>query len=288
MRQVEAIRIDQTNRIEATQQILAGSSNLQGRPLNEGVFLAQLSLRAELLNCAFQDAVAELITAHAATDHAIATAAAATCISPEALLECDRRSQERNRTQLHDLKSSNQWRKENSNFDKLSNALSADNCGIASLNLAPVLVECQFANDIDIVEIHPAPIKSLRRMREKLSEYLLPGPKGTWPLAANILDPVRLSLVTNGPSHLLQVVQWFLETPGNAGLTVCRLKNMFALPRGLVPDGYRDIKLFILFSGPNDLKLIGEVQVHDREMYKLKQRMHYLYRIKRAHGPESI
>jgi hypothetical protein len=29
-------------------------------------------------------------------------------------------------------------------------------------------------------------------------------------------------------------------------------------------------------------------QVHDRELYELKRRMHRLYRITRAHAPEAI
>ena len=38
--------------------------------------------------------------------------------------------------------------------------------------------------------MHPAPAKAVARMREKLREYAPPHPKGVWPLAANILDPV--------------------------------------------------------------------------------------------------
>ena len=170
MIQVEAIRVDDTNRKEANQQILALSSDFPMHPLNEGIFLAQLSLRAELLNHAFQNAVAGLITAHASTDQAIAAAAAASCTWPEPSFE--RRSQER-RTPV--LKG---WRQEDSSFSKLGPInhmnFSTDGCNVTSVDLAPILFECQFSHDIDVVEIHPAPIKSLRRMQEKLSEYLLP------------------------------------------------------------------------------------------------------------------
>ena len=41
------------------------------------------------------------------------------------------------------------------------------------------------------------------RMREKLSEYAAEG--APWPLAASILDPVRLSIVCEGPAQILEV-----------------------------------------------------------------------------------
>jgi len=71
-------------------------------------------------------------------------------------------------------------------------------------------------------------------------------------------------------------------------LQVCRIKNGFALPRAEVSDGYRDVKLFLLFTGPGGLRIVGEVQVHDRDLFDLKQRMHRLYRIKRAQAPDLI
>ena len=40
-------------------------------------------------------------------------------------------------------------------------------------------------------------------MREKLSEYAAEG--APWPLAASILDPVRLSIVCEGPAQILEV-----------------------------------------------------------------------------------
>ena len=35
--------------------------------------------------------------------------------------------------------------------------------------------------------------------------YAPPHPKATWPLSANILDPVRASVVCSGPSQIIQV-----------------------------------------------------------------------------------
>ncbi len=51
-------------------------------------------------------------------------------------------------------------------------------------------------------QVHQAGIKSISRMREKLAEYAEEG--GAWPYAAAILDPVRLSIVVDGPSQIVQ------------------------------------------------------------------------------------
>jgi hypothetical protein len=95
------------------------------------------------------------------------------------------------------------------------------------------------------------------------SRYAPPHPAAVWPLCANILDPVRLSLVVEGPARLLDVAMLFTgaEDDCTTGLPVLRVKNLFALSRSEVPDGYRDIKLFVAFTGSNGLGIIGEIQV---------------------------
>ena len=40
-----------------------------------------------------------------------------------------------------------------------------------------------------------------------------------------------------------------------------------------VPDGYRDVQLSVIFRGPGDLRIIGEVQIHDAELHSLKQKV---------------
>ena len=40
-----------------------------------------------------------------------------------------------------------------------------------------------------------------------------------------------------------------------------RVKNGFALGRNDVADGYRDLKLFVVFDDPAGLGIIGEIQV---------------------------
>jgi hypothetical protein len=52
---------------------------------------------------------------------------------------------------------------------------------------------CRFTDDsVGEVVVHSAPPKTAARMLTKLLEYAPPHPKSRWPLAANILDPVRL------------------------------------------------------------------------------------------------
>jgi hypothetical protein len=127
------------------------------------------------------------------------------------------------------------------------------------------------------------------RMREKLQKYMPPNPRSKWPLSANILDPVRLAIVCDGAKHVLQVVRWFLMAQASTGLTVCRVKNKFLVPEREVPDGYRDIALNIIFTEPQSgLKVIGEIQVHDRTLHEIKLKMHKLYKVKRASNPSSV
>ena len=65
---------------------------------------------------------------------------------------------------------------------------------------------CHFAEGPDFVAVHNGPVKGLARMREKLLEYAREGDAwADWPLTANILDPIRTTIVCNGPSQILQV-----------------------------------------------------------------------------------
>ncbi len=66
-------------------------------------------------------------------------------------------------------------------------------------------------------------------MREKLSEYAAEG--AAWPLTASILDPVRLSVICDGPQQILEVVSMTAQT-GKIGCTkhfdwtrTCRLSK---------------------------------------------------------------
>jgi hypothetical protein len=66
---------------------------------------------------------------------------------------------------------------------------------------------CHFEEGPGFVAIHSAPVKAINRMREKILDYSQQGNLWAgWPLTANILDPVRASIVCNGPSQILQVM----------------------------------------------------------------------------------
>lgn len=54
-------------------------------------------------------------------------------------------------------------------------------------------------------ELVCANVKRPDRMREKLARYEPPYPGSQWPLTAHITDPVRLSVVCQGPSDVMQV-----------------------------------------------------------------------------------
>ena len=51
---------------------------------------------------------------------------------------------------------------------------------------------------------------------------------------------------------------------------------------------YRDLAIHVLFEGSNNLNIIGEVQMHVRDFWCLKNHMHKLYKIKRAETPDAV
>jgi hypothetical protein len=112
-----------------------------------------------------------------------------------------------------------------------------------------------------LVEVVPAPIKSLARMQEKLHEYA--GVGAHWPLAANILDPVRAAVVCAGALQVLEALNWFASPAAKAaGLEVCKVKNKFAQSAAEVQGGYRAVMVCLVYSDPESgLRIIGEVQV---------------------------
>ncbi len=96
------------------------------------------------------------------------------------------------------------------------------------------------------VEVFSAPVKTIDRMREKVFEYATESNGGGWPLCANILDPVRSSVVCSGPAQILEVFKWFAgsnpsmmsdfqEVAQSRGtvrlMPFSRVKNKFAFPK---------------------------------------------------------
>ena len=58
-----------------------------------------------------------------------------------------------------------------------------------------------------VEELNSTKLKALKRMREKVLEYSESAGEGAkWPLCANILDPVRASVVCSGPAEILDVL----------------------------------------------------------------------------------
>jgi hypothetical protein len=110
-----------------------------------------------------------------------------------------------------------------------------------------VAAECVFVGrGRSRVEVYPAPVKTVKRMREKVLEYAGSAGEGAkWPLCANILDPVRASVVCSGPAEILEVLDWFLGRGERAAavgerprlLPVCRIKNKFAFSKDEIVGG---------------------------------------------------
>ncbi len=72
-------------------------------------------------------------------------------------------------------------------------------------------MQCGFAEGLAPVKLQAAPRKRIERMRDKIRKYSADSspsaPAAGWPTAARILDPVRASIVCEGASQMLQVVQ---------------------------------------------------------------------------------
>lgn len=181
---------------------------------------------------------------------------------------------------------------------KLSIGDSADVCSsnLSSSRVANfVRLSCRFNDGPASVDIYSAPVKTITRMREKILEYAKEsklGDNSDWPLCANILDPVRASIVCSGPSQILQIYRWFaddssLQASDVTQMTVCRIKNKFAFAKEELIGGcviiycssfnrskkfsiyifwtcrYRDLLFCVVFTGPYGLRIIGEVQVNN-------------------------
>lgn len=151
------------------------------------------------------------------------------------------------------------------------------------------------------VDFHSAPVKTKARMREKVKGYWQEAAANKHhrdhdqdehhdrakhhqlPLAGNIMDPIRSTVVCDGPAEMLEVVEWLVGAgAADCGLTVVRVKNKFAAADASEHDGYRDLMVSVRYAGSLNLNIIGEIQVHDRRLHALKLQMHKLYKVKRA------
>ena len=239
--QVRAIVIYDESRIEATFESSKMETEAAPCFLDEDVFISQLHRRAKLLDAEFHAHLACMVNQHATQQSA-----------GSFLQALDQRS----------------WFKPFAASSLFPFARDKDS--------EVRLVACDFQDAVGVVEVVSAPVKTAARMREKLMEYA--GSEHGWPLSANILDPVRASIVCEGPSQILQVLGWFVgsESAGQhcggpgGGFSVVRVKNKFAFPASELVGGYRDLMVCVLFEGSCGLRIIGEVQIQDRILHSLK------------------
>ncbi|EKX31913.1 hypothetical protein GUITHDRAFT_121912 [Guillardia theta CCMP2712] len=145
-----------------------------------------------------------------------------------------------------------------------------------------VHLTCAFSDGVSSVDLFPGRIKTRERMHDKLSKYTNEAYKCSWPYCARILDPIRVSVVCEGPQYLLEVYRWF--SAPDTGMPICRVKNKF--DPGYLSDGYRDLTLCVVFTDDLGLRIIAEIQLHDKRIHDLKLKMHRLYKVKRADTPD--
>jgi hypothetical protein len=80
---------------------------------------------------------------------------------------------------------------------------------------------------------------------------------------------------------MLEVLKWFSgKDSETAGLPVVRMKNKFGSLREDVPDGYRDLKLFVAYTSPTGLGIVGEIQAR---VETFVDSLLYFYQFKMRH-----
>ena len=70
-----------------------------------------------------------------------------------------------------------------------------------------------------------------------------------------------------------------------------RVKNKFSQADADVSEGFNglDVSLNVVFEeARSGLKIIGEIQLHDKQILQVKSRIHKLYKIKRSEDPSMI
>jgi len=159
-----------------------------------------------------------------------------------------------------------------------------------------------------VERVHSASVKTAARMKEKLMSYAAPSngnapspPQASdatktnemkthhdHPLTANILDPIRCTVVCKGAKEILEHARWLIEEGEELGLPVVRVKNKFSMENSDEYDGYRDMMLCVLYTNSVGLSIVCEIQLHDARLHQLKLQMHKLYKVKRATAAACI
>lgn len=135
-------------------------------------------------------------------------------------------------------------------------------------------------------EVYAGPIKSKHRMLDLVEQRGRDGPvvalEGL-PFAADILDPVRASVVCQSPQDILQLAEWLVHTGESNRMAVVKVRNRFAA--GDVDrkeGGNPQLTLHVLFTSSSGLSIIGEIQLHDPVLHSLNVKMHRLETVQRA------
>ena len=227
--QVRAITVSAEAREEANQD----STYLQRCPstlLDEEVFIAQLFRRAKLLNNSFFEKILQILWSHAVPDHAKASP---TCLNADPSLHSERNLD----SALRDKAESSTIQADAVTVSTVFAALDGNSTMQQYFQLTPLLdpaylfrtnsstlsnvdrsteissnenlrlevITCRLHERLMTLELHAAPVKTVSRMRQKLVEYS--SENYSWPLAANILDPIRCSIVCDSPREMLEVVR---------------------------------------------------------------------------------
>uniref|UniRef100_A0A7S4P8H4 Receptor ligand binding region domain-containing protein n=1 Tax=Guillardia theta TaxID=55529 RepID=A0A7S4P8H4_GUITH len=225
---------------------------------NEDVFISQLHLRAKLINHAFQKRVLQVIQSHEVVG----------------------------RTRSHDKEPTVHWEEAVlGSSDQSTICVDFDDDHNDILHHS-ITMDCKFEEGVRRVEVSFAPVKSLARMSQKLFKYADPLLRCVRPYSGYILDPVRLSVICEGPKKILEIFEWFNSLDESSGIKVCRVKNKFIASES--QEGYRDLTIGVLFTTNCGMKIIGEIQLHDKKIHQMKIKMHKLYRILRAESTRGI
>jgi hypothetical protein len=248
-----------------------GNSNIGvGMPgLNEEVFLAQLHRRSLLLNDEFQDAVMGVVMSHVASELEMTTmdetvsnwrsCSSSSSVNGAPLVNNHRQARWSRQVLLRssssaiaDLTCTDLGGPTRSASDALRRGSLLGASDFFTENTSSdgprgTTVTCRFSDGINVVEVFPAPIKTLGRMKEKVLEYSAEavictagGKSGIgWPQTARILDPVRSSIVCDGPAHILEAFKWFSAgCEGCPSKPICRFKNRFSFAKEELLGGY--------------------------------------------------
>ena len=224
---------------------------------DEDIFVTQLFRRAKFVNDAFQAGIKETLLQH----QVLSTSRS------DLSLACDSDAHshfEANDFHVEIVFAGKSWQSSQDSFPCLRDA---------SDHMMEERIKCQFKSHSAYIDLFPAPVKTIARMREKVAEYALNC--DVWPYSANILDPVRASIVCDGPNEILETFAWFESRDSATGLRLCRMKNKFAFKNEELVGGYRDLMASFIFEGVGNLNVIGEIQFHDRALHYLKRKVSF-------------